>query len=105
VRCFLPTHRPPPPVRSLSINATTHQQTLSKNQPNKSKKIPRGVGSGFVWDTKGHVVTNAHVVAGASEVKVTLYDGTSHAAKVCMCACVVCVVVLVMGVCCEALYV
>jgi S1-C subfamily serine protease len=33
-------------------------------------QIPRGVGSGFIWDKDAHVVTNAHVVAGADTVKV-----------------------------------
>jgi len=37
--------------------------------------IPRGTGSGFVWDAQGHVVTNYHVVAGASEATVRLNDG------------------------------
>ncbi len=39
-------------------------------------EIPRGSGSGFIWDTKGHIVTNFHVVRGASIVKVTLEDGS-----------------------------
>ena len=30
-------------------------------------EIPAGTGSGFVWDAKGHVVTNFHVVKGAAE--------------------------------------
>ena len=37
--------------------------------------IPRGTGSGFVWDGRGHIVTNFHVVAGASEARVRLDDG------------------------------
>ncbi|HWQ38075.1 MAG TPA: trypsin-like peptidase domain-containing protein [Burkholderiales bacterium] len=37
--------------------------------------IPRGTGSGFIWDEKGHVVTNFHVVAGAAEARVRLNDG------------------------------
>jgi S1-C subfamily serine protease len=37
--------------------------------------IPRGTGSGFVWDGRGHVVTNFHVIAGASEARVRLTDG------------------------------
>lgn len=37
----------------------------------------RGAGSGFVWDTKGHIVTNNHVVANADTIDVTFYDGTT----------------------------
>ncbi|WP_324668679.1 S1C family serine protease [Geochorda subterranea] len=35
-----------------------------------------GVGSGFVYDAQGHIVTNRHVVAGARTVDVTFLDGT-----------------------------
>jgi 2-alkenal reductase len=34
------------------------------------------LGSGFVWDKQGHIVTNNHVVAGASDITVTFADGT-----------------------------
>jgi S1-C subfamily serine protease len=37
-------------------------------------KIPAGSGSGFVWDDQGRIVTNFHVVKGASEIQVTLAD-------------------------------
>ncbi len=37
-------------------------------------EIPRGAGSGFVWDRLGHVVTNFHVVRGANGWEVTLSD-------------------------------
>lgn len=40
-----------------------------------------GTGSGFVYDTAGHIVTNFHVIEGAREIQVTLFDGTSHEAK------------------------
>jgi S1-C subfamily serine protease len=36
--------------------------------------VPRGTGSGFLWDERGHVVTNYHVVAGASGARVRLSD-------------------------------
>jgi putative serine protease PepD len=39
-------------------------------------------GSGFVYDTKGHLITNAHVVQGATAVKVLFADGSTYAAKV-----------------------
>ncbi|MCC7023760.1 MAG: trypsin-like peptidase domain-containing protein, partial [Thermomicrobiales bacterium] len=38
--------------------------------------VPIGSGSGFIVDTAGHVITNAHVVDGAQELKATLTDGT-----------------------------
>jgi S1-C subfamily serine protease len=45
-------------------------------------KIPQGQGSGFVWDTAGHIVTNFHVIRGASEVQVSLIDQSTYPAKV-----------------------
>ena len=35
----------------------------------------RGLGSGVIFDTRGNIVTNAHVVTGASQLVVTLADG------------------------------
>ncbi|KAL4376032.1 hypothetical protein GQ457_02G020260 [Hibiscus cannabinus] len=45
-------------------------------------EVPQGSGSGFVWDKDGHVVTNYHVIRGASDLKVTLADQTTYDAKV-----------------------
>ena len=41
------------------------------------QQIPQGSGSGFVWDTRGHIVTNSHVIRGANAVQVTLADQTT----------------------------
>ncbi len=41
-----------------------------------------GEGSGFVWDTEGHIVTNAHVVNNASDILVTFADETTALAEV-----------------------
>ena len=41
-----------------------------------------GAGSGIVVDKLGHVLTNYHVVDGAKEIQVMLYDGSSHAATI-----------------------
>lgn len=38
--------------------------------------VSSGEGSGFVWDTEGHIVTNNHVVENASQISVTFSDGT-----------------------------
>ena len=40
------------------------------------------LGSGFIIDPEGHIVTNNHVVGDASKVEVTLQDGTKYAAKI-----------------------
>jgi putative serine protease PepD len=39
-------------------------------------------GSGFVYDTSGHVITNQHVVDGATSVRVTFWNGKTYSAKV-----------------------
>ncbi|KAH6758525.1 DegP protease 1 [Perilla frutescens var. frutescens] len=45
-------------------------------------EVPQGSGSGFVWDSLGHVVTNYHVIRGASDLRVTLADQSTYDAKV-----------------------
>jgi len=40
-----------------------------------------GAGSGFVLDQEGHILTNYHVIEGAREVEVTLYDGNTFQAE------------------------
>ncbi|SEQ65066.1 DegP2 peptidase. Serine peptidase. MEROPS family S01B [Solimonas aquatica] len=42
---------------------------------------PRGSGSGFIWDEAGHVVTNFHVIEGASQATVKLADGRDYQAS------------------------
>jgi S1-C subfamily serine protease len=45
--------------------------------------VPRGTGSGFIWDADGHIVTNRHVVAGATGgARVRLSDGRDVDARV-----------------------
>ena len=44
-------------------------------------EVPQGTGSGFIWDTQGHVVTNFHVVQQADVARVTLHDHTEWSAK------------------------
>ncbi|KAK8587767.1 hypothetical protein V6N13_086741 [Hibiscus sabdariffa] len=45
-------------------------------------EVPQGSGSGFVWDKDGHVVTNYHVIRGASDLRVTFADQSTYDAKV-----------------------
>ncbi|WP_448507093.1 S1C family serine protease [Immundisolibacter sp.] len=43
--------------------------------------VPRGTGSGFIWDQTGHVVTNLHVIQGAARATVRLADGRDYRAQ------------------------
>jgi len=44
------------------------------------ERTSEGEGSGTVIDRQGHVLTNFHVVDGAREIQVTLYDGKTYEA-------------------------
>ena len=42
------------------------------------EEVPKGIGSGFVWDKEGHIVTAYHVVDGADAAHVTLADRSTY---------------------------
>jgi serine protease Do len=44
--------------------------------------VDQGTGSGFVFDDKGHILTNAHVVNGADKIVVTFHDGVELPATI-----------------------
>lgn len=46
-----------------------------------SAPVEQGLGSGFVWDKDGYIITNQHVVDGASELQVVFADGTRVVAE------------------------
>lgn len=62
------------------------QQPAPKNRKQapqqQEEEVPRGVGSGFIISQDGYVLTNTHVVDGASEVYVKLTDKREFKAKV-----------------------
>jgi S1-C subfamily serine protease len=65
-------------------NSVAYISTLEKVLDPWSRNIfsvPRGTGSGFIWDEKGHVVTNYHVIQQAAEAQVRLADGRDFKAK------------------------
>jgi len=45
------------------------------------QQVPRGTGTGFVWDSAGHIVTNYHVIQEGSSARVTLSDQSTWPAK------------------------
>jgi serine protease Do len=69
----------------VSIDVVIKQQTslpqingFSFSLPQQDEEV---LGSGFVWDTNGNIVTNNHVVANADNITVTFYDGTEVPAR------------------------
>jgi S1-C subfamily serine protease len=60
-------------ITSLAVQ----QSLFSLNET----EVPRGAGSGFVWDRQGHIITNFHVISGADAAKVTLADQSTWNAK------------------------
>jgi S1-C subfamily serine protease len=60
---------------------TTSQALLRQGARLRALEIPEGTGTGFVWDTKGHVVTNYHVIRSAHGARVTLADNSSWPAR------------------------
>jgi S1-C subfamily serine protease len=66
-------------ARSSVVFISTTERVLAPWSRN-ALNVPRGTGSGFVWDAAGHVVTNHHVLAGASGATVRLADGRAFSA-------------------------
>ncbi len=56
----------------VTIFNLAHSQDL----PTTADPVPAAEGSGFVWDTQGHIVTNQHVIQDAEKLRVTFPDGT-----------------------------
>ena len=49
--------------------------SLPQGQDQPPEQYQSGLGSGFVWDQQGHIVTNNHVIDGADKIEVTFNDG------------------------------
>ncbi|MDP6574070.1 MAG: Do family serine endopeptidase [Rhodospirillales bacterium] len=55
---------------------------FDRNRPEKRRRKATSLGSGFILDNAGHVLTNNHVIEGADEITVILHDDTRLEAKV-----------------------
>lgn len=65
-------------IVDITVTAQTTQQAFGPPQQTETT----GEGSGFVVDEQGHIVTNQHVVDGATSIEVTFADGTETSATV-----------------------
>lgn len=61
-------------VNPSVVNITTFREI-------QGEIVSSGQGSGFVFDTDGHIVTNAHVVHGSEQIDVAFADGTTLPAE------------------------
>ncbi len=71
-------------VYEQAAPAVVHVTNLAKSTSLFSfdiQQIPKGTGSGYVWDQDGHIVTNYHVVEGSDAARVTLADHSSYQAR------------------------
>lgn len=67
-------------VARESVVAITTEGRVRDPWTRRTHEVPQGTGSGFVWDGRGHVVTNYHVVAEAAGAQVHLADGRTFPA-------------------------
>jgi S1-C subfamily serine protease len=67
-------------AKNSVVFITTAQRVVDPWSRN-AYDTPRGNGSGFVWDDLGHIVTNHHVIEGASAATVRLADGRAFQAE------------------------
>ncbi len=66
--------------RDSVVFITTRQRVMDAWTRNIFS-VPSGTGSGFIWDDEGHVITNFHVIRGASEATVRVTDGNDYKAS------------------------
>jgi S1-C subfamily serine protease len=67
---------------SASTVFVTQKRVVVDYLAGVAEEVAAGSGSGFVWDTKGHVVTNFHVVKDAQTLTVTFGDQQAFEAQV-----------------------
>ena len=85
----------------VTVSSTMHEQADDQSSPfppgspqdrmfgqffghsgQRPEQVVHALGSGFIVDAQGHIVTNNHVVKDAKDIQVTLADGRKMAAKV-----------------------
>lgn len=75
-----------PSVVNIQVESTASASAIPQipgfQLPEEELPLQRGQGSGFIYDTEGHIVTNNHVVAGAQKVIVNFNNGMWARAEV-----------------------
>jgi serine protease DegS len=64
------------------VQPNSFEQLFGTYGPRFQQRVQRALGSGVIVDASGHIITNNHVIANATSIKVQLADGRSAEAKV-----------------------
>ena len=69
-------------VVTEQVQPNSFEQLFGELGPHYQQRVQRALGSGVIVDDAGHIVTNNHVIANATSIKVQLADGRSAEARV-----------------------
>ena len=69
-------------IHVVSQSTSSQVSPFGRNRGQQSPQVSEALGSGFVWDANGDIVTNNHVVEGATSIDVTFSDGKNYSAKI-----------------------
>jgi len=69
-------------VRPAVVQVTNNQKVQGRFGSSNGIAIPAGVGTGFIFDKSGYILTNNHVVEGASSLTVATTDNKTYDAKI-----------------------
>jgi serine protease Do len=78
----LPQFPPGSPFEEFFKDFFNHNRSQKQGEPEAETRKATSLGSGFIIDPAGYVVTNNHVIADADEITVILHDNTSLKAEV-----------------------
>ena len=67
---------------SPAVVYVTNQTTVRDRYSLNVHTIPKGTGTGVIWDRQGYIITNYHVIEGATKIIITLQDQSSWSATV-----------------------
>ena len=69
-------------VVTEQVQPNSFERLFGQYGPRLQQRVQRALGSGVIVDASGHIITNNHVIANATSIKVQLADGRSAVAKV-----------------------
>ncbi len=78
----IPQFPPGSPFEEFFRDFFERRGGVPRQQPQQRQQPQNAMGSGFIIDSKGYIITNNHVIADATNITVIMYDGNSFTAEV-----------------------